>query len=61
MEILKSVPSIGELSAASLIVEIGDFKDFSSGNKLASWLRIVLMRINQQINYMAGSQREDQE
>ena len=41
MEILMSVPGIGELGGATLIAEIGDFKDFSSGNKLASWLGIV--------------------
>ena len=41
MEILMSVPGIGELGAATLIAEIGNFKDFSSGNKLASWLGIV--------------------
>jgi transposase len=41
MEILMSVPGIGELSAATLIAEIGNFRDFSSGNKLASWLGIV--------------------
>ncbi|HEX9251719.1 MAG TPA: IS110 family transposase [Ignavibacteriaceae bacterium] len=41
MDILMSVPGIGELSAATLIAEIGDFKDFSSGDKLASWLGIV--------------------
>ncbi|AKB45090.1 Mobile element protein [Methanosarcina vacuolata Z-761] len=36
-----SVPGIGELGAAVLLAEIGDFKDFSSGDKLASWLGIV--------------------
>ena len=36
-----SVPGIGELGAATLIAEIGNFKDFSSGDKLASWLGIV--------------------
>ena len=41
MEILMSVPGIGELSAAILIAEIGNFSDFSSGDKLASWLGIV--------------------
>ena len=41
MEILMSVPGIGELSASILIAEIGNFKDFSLGNKLASWLKIV--------------------
>jgi transposase len=41
MEILMSVPGVGELSASILIAEIGNFKDFSSGNKLASWFGIV--------------------
>ena len=41
MEILMSVPGIGELGAATLIGEIGNFKDFSSGDKLASWLGVV--------------------
>jgi transposase len=41
MEILMSVPGIGEISAATLIAEIENFKDFSSGDKLASWLGIV--------------------
>jgi transposase len=41
MDILMSVPGIGELGAATLIAEIGDFKDFSSGDKLASWLGVV--------------------
>ena len=41
MEILMSVPGIGELGAATLIAEIGNFTDFSSGDKLASWLGIV--------------------
>jgi transposase len=40
MEILMSVPGIGEISAATLIAE-EIFKDFSSGDKLASWLGIV--------------------
>ena len=41
MEILMSVPGIGEPGAATLIAEIGNFKDFSSGDKLASWLGVV--------------------
>jgi transposase len=41
MEILMSVPGIGELGAATLIAEIDNFKDFSSGDKLASWLEVV--------------------
>jgi transposase len=41
MEILISVPGIGELGAAILLAEIGNFKNFSSGNKLASWLGLV--------------------
>ncbi|GAB7016008.1 IS110 family RNA-guided transposase [Methanogenium cariaci] len=41
MKILTSVPGIGELGAATLLAEIGDFHDFPSGDKLASWLGIV--------------------
>ena len=41
MEILMSVPGIGELGAATLIAEIGNFKDFSTGDKLASLLGVV--------------------
>lgn len=40
-EILYSVPGIGEVTAFTLIAEIGNFKDFSSADKLASWLGIV--------------------
>jgi len=29
-----SVPGLGELGAATLIAEIGDFKDFPSGDNL---------------------------
>ncbi len=45
-----SVPGLGELGAATLIAEIGDFKDFPSGDKLASWLVWFRMCINLQIN-----------
>ena len=41
MDILISSPGIGEIGAATLIAEIGNFKDFSSGDKLASWLGLV--------------------
>ena len=41
MKILKSVPGIGNIAAFTLIAEIGDFSDFPSGDKLASWLGIV--------------------
>ena len=40
-EILYSVPGIGEVTAFTLIAEIGNFKDFPSADKLASWLGIV--------------------
>ena len=40
-EILKSVPGIGDITAVTLLAEIGDVKDFSTGDKLASWLGIV--------------------
>ncbi len=39
--ILKSVPGIGNIAAITLIAEIGNFRDFISGNKLASWIGIV--------------------
>ncbi len=41
MMILKSVPGIGNIAAVTLIAEIGNFSDFPSGDKLASWLGIV--------------------
>ena len=37
IRILTSVPGIGYLAAVTLIAEIGDFTDFSSGDKLAGW------------------------
>ena len=36
-----SVPGLGELGAATFIAEIGNFRDFLSGDKLASWLGLV--------------------
>ena len=39
--ILKTVPGVGDIAAITLIAEIGNFKDFISGDKLASWLGIV--------------------
>ncbi|AKB42905.1 Mobile element protein [Methanosarcina sp. Kolksee] len=36
-----SIPGIGEIGAATLISEIGNLRDFPSGDKLASWLGIV--------------------
>jgi transposase len=41
MDLLMSVPGIGEIGAATLIAEISNFKDFVSGDKLASWLGLV--------------------
>lgn len=40
-EILYSVPGIGEVSAFTILAEVGNLNDFSSGDKLASWLGIV--------------------
>jgi hypothetical protein len=40
-EILYSGPGIGEVSAFTLLVEIGDIKGFASGDQLASWLGLV--------------------
>jgi len=36
-----SISGIGEIGAATLISEIGNLRDFPSGDKLASWLGIV--------------------
>ena len=41
MAILRSVPGIGEISALTLLAEIGDIRDFPSGEKPASWLGLV--------------------
>lgn len=41
MKLLMSSPGVGEISAATIIAEIDDFNDFSSGDKLASWLGLV--------------------
>jgi transposase len=41
MKILKSVPGIGNNAAVTLLAEIGNFFDFPSGDKLASWLGLV--------------------
>ncbi len=40
-QILKSVPGIGDIAAITLLAEIGDFKEFPSGDRLASWIGIV--------------------
>jgi transposase len=40
-EILMSVPGVGNISAFTILAEIGNFKDFPSGEKLASWIGIV--------------------
>ena len=41
MKILQSVPGVGNISAVTLLAEIGNFSDFPSGDKLASWLGLV--------------------
>jgi hypothetical protein len=40
-EILKTVPGVGDITAITLLAEIGNFKDFESGDKLASWIGLV--------------------
>jgi transposase len=40
-EILISVPGVGDIVAVTLLAEIGDVRDFSTADKLASWLGIV--------------------
>ncbi len=41
MKILIYFPGIGEIGAATLIAEIDNLKEFSSGDKLAFYLGIV--------------------
>ncbi|MGD9491687.1 MAG: transposase, partial [Methanoregulaceae archaeon] len=36
-----SIPGIGEIGALTLLAEIGDITDFSSADKLASWVGVV--------------------
>ena len=40
-EILCSIPGVGETTALTLLSEIGDFRSFSTGDKLAAWAGIV--------------------
>jgi transposase len=40
-DILCSIPGIGKTTAATLLLEIGDFSRFSSGDKLASFIGLV--------------------
>jgi len=40
-QILTTVPGIGVIAAITLLAEIGTFKDFLSGDTLASWVGIV--------------------
>ena len=51
IRILTSVPGIGYLAAVTLIAEIGDFTDFSSGDKLASWAGLV-PTVNQSADHL---------
>jgi len=40
-EILCSMPGVGDITAMTLLSEIGDFKDFASGDKLTAWVGLV--------------------
>lgn len=40
-EIIRSVPGVGDIVAITLLAEIGDVRDFSTADKLASWLGLV--------------------
>ena len=41
LQILKSMPGIGNTAAATILAEIGNYKDFPSAEKLAAWCGIV--------------------
>lgn len=51
IRILTSVPGIGYLAAVTLIAEIGNFRDFTSGDKLASWAGLV-PTVNQSADHL---------
>lgn len=40
-QILCSIPGVGEITAMTLLSEVGDFHDFASGDKLAAWVGLV--------------------
>jgi len=40
-QILITIPGIGTIAAITLLAEIGNFKEFLSGDRLASWVGIV--------------------
>ena len=59
MSILMYVSGIGEIDAATLIAEIGNFEYFYLVDKLASQLELFRMYTNLQINFVPGdAQRE---
>lgn len=41
LEIAMSIPGVGFISASSIIAEIGNYRDFANGNKLAAWCGLV--------------------
>jgi transposase len=41
LEIAMSIPGIGFISASSILAEIGNYRDFANGNKLAAWCGLV--------------------
>lgn len=49
-QILKTVPGVGDIAAITLLAEIGNFKEFLSGNKLAGWVGIA-PRVYQSANH----------
>jgi len=51
LRILTSVPGIGYIAAVTLIAEIGNFTNFSSGDKLASWVGLV-PTVNQSADHL---------
>ena len=41
LEIAMSIPGIGFTSASTILAEVGNYQDFSNGNKLAVWCGLV--------------------
>jgi transposase len=41
LDIVMSIPGTGFISASSILAEIGNYRDFANGNKLAAWCGLV--------------------
>lgn len=54
VEIAMSIPGIAFTSASAILVEIGDYKDFTNGEKLAAWCGLT-PKVSQSANMLVTS------